>query len=251
MRDDREGCDLAVPGFPSPFGIPALASWTVLRPPGSWASLAVGLPGQSPDPDGVFTFRTVEIRPGWVLSEPRGGGVLRDWLLVTSRRLPFRNGQPCPQRRNPSPGVSMSRHHREFACTHPSGLPLACGPRMERALLGVFPDASHPAVTSNARQSGDGSVNTYPELRCRHHTQPSNQRARSNRATSCRTEKVKPVRGVDNLRLVLVEGQTPRSQPPGKPCPDLLGLLPAVAAGDQIVGIPDHDRRPRLWSPGS
>ena len=28
-----------------------------------------------PDPDGVFTFRMVEIRPGWALSAPRGGGV--------------------------------------------------------------------------------------------------------------------------------------------------------------------------------
>lgn len=128
------------PGFPSPFGVPALASWTVLLPPGSWASLTVGLPGQVPDPDGVFTFRMVEIRPGWALSVPRGGGVLRGWLLVTSRRLPFRNGQPCPQRFIPSPGVSMSRHHREFACTRPSGLPLACSPRMEREPLGVFPE---------------------------------------------------------------------------------------------------------------
>lgn len=33
------------------------------------------LTGQCPDPDGVVTFRTVEIRPGWVPSEPRGGGV--------------------------------------------------------------------------------------------------------------------------------------------------------------------------------
>ncbi len=56
--------------------------------------------------------------------------------------------------------------------------------------LGLLPDASNPAVTSNARQSGDGSSNTHPKLRCCHHTQPSNQRAHSCRATSCRTEKV-------------------------------------------------------------
>jgi len=52
-----------------------LACWTVLRPPGSWAFLTVGLPDARPDPDGVVTFRTAEIRPGWVLSEPRGNGV--------------------------------------------------------------------------------------------------------------------------------------------------------------------------------
>src|SRR5260370_31410658 len=40
---------------------------------------------------------------------------------------------------------------------HPSGLPLACGSRMGRALLGFSPDASDPAVASDARQGGDGS----------------------------------------------------------------------------------------------
>ena len=57
--------------------------------------------------------------------DPAGVGALctpgrrcsRGWLLVTSRRLPFPNGQPCPQRSIPSPGVAISRHHREFACS--------------------------------------------------------------------------------------------------------------------------------------
>ena len=44
-------------------------------PPGSWASLTVGLPGRRPDLDGVVTFRTAETRPGRVLSVPRGDGV--------------------------------------------------------------------------------------------------------------------------------------------------------------------------------
>src|SRR5215218_4565127 len=49
-------CRLA---FLPPFGPPALASWTIVRPPGSWAFLAVGLPDLHPDPDGVVTFHTV------------------------------------------------------------------------------------------------------------------------------------------------------------------------------------------------
>jgi hypothetical protein len=125
----------------------------------------------------------------------------RGWLLVTSRRLPLPSGQPCPRPRIPSPGVSISGHQREFAHAHPSGLPLACGPRMERAPLGVSPDAPHPAVTGSARQGGDGSANTNPELRCCHHAQPSFQRAHSNRATSCRTEEVEPVAQVHHLGL--------------------------------------------------
>ena len=61
--------------FPVAFRPPAFACWTIQCPPGSWASLAVGLPGRRPDPDGVVTFRTAETRPGWVLSVPRGDGV--------------------------------------------------------------------------------------------------------------------------------------------------------------------------------
>ncbi len=44
---------------------------------------------------------------------------------------PLPSGQPCPQRRIPSPGVSMTRQQREFACAHPSGLPLACGQEVQ------------------------------------------------------------------------------------------------------------------------
>src|SRR5260370_22488404 len=40
---------------------------------------------------------------------------------------------------------------------HPSGLPLACGSGRGGALLGFSPDASAPAVASDARQGGDGS----------------------------------------------------------------------------------------------
>ncbi len=49
-----------------------------------------------------------------------------------------------------------------FAWAHPSGLPLACGPRMERAPLGLSPDASDPAVTSDARQGWGRITNTSP-----------------------------------------------------------------------------------------
>ena len=153
---------------------------------------------------------------------------------------PLPSGQPCPQRRIPSPGVSMTRQQREFACAHPSGLPLACGSRMERAPLGVFPDASNLAVTSNARQGGDGPANTCPELRC-HHRRPSNQRAHSCRATSCRSQEVQALGEVHDPGLGLVERKAPRRQPRGQPRLDLLGLLPGLAAGDQ--------ESRRTWSP--
>jgi hypothetical protein len=60
--------------FPAAFRLPALASWAILRPLGNRAFLTVGLPSASllSDPNGVVTFRTSEIRPGWVPPIPRG-----------------------------------------------------------------------------------------------------------------------------------------------------------------------------------
>jgi len=40
------------PGFLSPFRLPAFASQVVLSPPGDWAFLAVGLPGNARTPSG-------------------------------------------------------------------------------------------------------------------------------------------------------------------------------------------------------
>ena len=54
--------DRAVAGFPSPFGVSALASWVILRPLGSCASLTVGLPTIiTPDPNGVVMLRMNKI----------------------------------------------------------------------------------------------------------------------------------------------------------------------------------------------
>ena len=47
---------------------------------------------------------------------------------------------------------------------------------------------------------------------------------------------------VDHAGLFLVEGQPPGQQPRGQPGLDLLGLLPGVAQGEHIVGVPDQDR---------
>jgi len=149
--------------FPVAFRPPALACWTIPFPPGSSASLAFGLPGTARTPTGLS--RSARSRPD------RGGCPLYPGATVFPRPapshrppLPLPSGQPYPQRRFPSPGASMSRHQRGFACAHPSGLPLACGPRMERAPLGLSPDASDPAVTSDARQGWRRITNTSPRL---------------------------------------------------------------------------------------
>ena len=58
----------------------------ILCPPGNSASLTVGLPDLSPDPDGVSTFRTHELRPRWVPSIPRGRRCSPGLATITSPR---------------------------------------------------------------------------------------------------------------------------------------------------------------------
>jgi hypothetical protein len=60
--------------FPAAFRLPALASWSSFARWGAgpssrsaYRSLNLG-----PDPNGVVTLRTHEMRPGWVPSVPRG-----------------------------------------------------------------------------------------------------------------------------------------------------------------------------------
>src|SRR5207302_4484112 len=78
-------------------------------------------------------------------------------LAIIGRRCRFPAAGPAPSaashlRALPSRGIDEG-----IACAHPSGLPLACGPRLGRAPLGLAPDASYPAVASDARHGGDGS----------------------------------------------------------------------------------------------
>ena len=137
------------PGFPSPFGTPAFASWTILFPPGSSASLAVGLPAAltRPDPDGVPTFRWHETRPGRAPSMPRGRRCPRGRASAPSRRLPLHSGQPLhPGNATHQPRLTLTRRHQGFTHVHPSGLPLTCGPRMEREPLGLNPELRTPPL---------------------------------------------------------------------------------------------------------
>jgi hypothetical protein len=61
-------------------------------------------------------------------------------------------------------------------------------------------------------------------------------------AAQVEPEEVEAFFEVDDARLVLVEDQTPRGQPARKLRLDLFGLLPGIAAGDQVVGVPHQDR---------
>jgi len=153
----------------------------ILFPPGSSALLTVGLPDDQLDrldPDGVPTFRTHKIRPGWAPSVSRDRWCSPGWLSFPNRhrRLPRR-----PVLR--PAGTSHLREARLHETSsrvhvlHPSGLPLACDPWMEQGPLGFtlgFRPRGHPR-----RPPGRGrALSTGSELQLRHH-RPNLQSLRS------------------------------------------------------------------------
>jgi hypothetical protein len=103
---------------------------------------------------------------------PGGDGVPRDHRDVRSRRLPPHSGWPLPPRyRTPTRDVRLTRHQQGFRVIHPSGLPLTCSPRSERAPPG-FPLSFAPS-RYQPRTPGRGRVwNTNPKSRPRHHAEP-------------------------------------------------------------------------------
>jgi hypothetical protein len=174
-------------GFPAAFQPPAFASRVIPVPPRNWAFLTVGLPGATPsrpDPDGVTTFPTREIRPGWVPPLPRGRRCSPDRESSSPGACRFPTASPYTPRPHPSSEASFHEASTEVHAIHPSGLPLARSPRLEREPLG-FPLSFEP-LRYQRRTSGRGqATSTDPELRCRHR-RPSNLRVHSQRATSCR-----------------------------------------------------------------
>jgi hypothetical protein len=159
MRDDRWRCGRACPGFLSPFGRrPSLDGPPV-------PARELGLPygrltsdhQRSLDPDGVSVFRTREARPGRVPPLPRGGGVPTAAWSAATVTCRFPAASPAPRRNVPSPGPSVTRHQQRFTLVHPSGLSLACSPRMERVPLGMNPELQTPRLLATPVRAGTGT----------------------------------------------------------------------------------------------
>jgi hypothetical protein len=98
---------------------------------------------EGPGPDGVTTFRTHELRPGWVPPLPRGRWCSSRLRAIPSRHLPFPSGQSLSLATSSHQRGSCDEASTEVHAIYPSGLPLACGPRMGREPLG-FPLSSEP-----------------------------------------------------------------------------------------------------------
>jgi hypothetical protein len=77
---------------------------------------------------------------------------------------------PAPRYNIPSNEVPLHEASTRVQAIHPSGLPLACSPRMERAPLGFPPSFEpHRLITGDARRGGEQATNTGPELHAQHH----------------------------------------------------------------------------------
>ena len=177
-----------MPRFPAAFRLSAFASRVIHCPPGDWAFLTVGLPDPTgrPDPDGVTTFRTHELRPGWVPPVSRGRRCSPGRPQIPDRRLPlFGDSAPVPRSNNPSARLSPNETSTEVHAIHPSGLALTCDPRMERGPSGLNPELRTPPLPAAHVRAGT-DLRALARNYATDTTRPSCLRVRSQRATSCR-----------------------------------------------------------------
>ena len=94
--------------FPVAFRLPTFASWSSIARWGAGPSLRSAYRSccQGSDPNGVVTFRTYEMRPGWVPSLPRGLRCPRGRRVISGRHTPLSGDQSL------YPGPTT--HHRRF-----------------------------------------------------------------------------------------------------------------------------------------
>ena len=151
--------------------------FSVIRyPPGIWALLAVGLPDTGPDPDGVTTFRTHELRSGWAPSVPRGQRCSPRTGPLPGRRLPHRNGKslhPAPASHRAGPALNeTSTKGSHCSPVRPS---LACGRPDGTGRPRAFPGLRTPPTRSRTTHARAGtghrartwnyySLNSHPSI---------------------------------------------------------------------------------------
>jgi hypothetical protein len=175
LYDTTAGGAITCAAFPSPFGAPAFACWTVLFPLRDSASLTVGLPALGWTATGLP--RCTRMRPD------RGGRLLDPGAMVSTRRegnVPagirrFPAASPTPPPKQPSAGARQSRGINEGSPYSPVRSSSRPWPPVMRGGPSAFPQAPHPAVTSDACQGEDRPPDTGPRSRSRHqpHLQPT------------------------------------------------------------------------------
>ena len=108
------------------------------------------------------------------LEHPTGGGHLHETSTGVHSRSPITPDSPEPPEAGKPP--------------LPAGLLLTCSPRMEQELLRLLPQASHPAVTHDARRGGDRPLRTDPGTTPSTSAEPPNGASHFTHAPSRRTQ---------------------------------------------------------------
>jgi hypothetical protein len=147
--------------FPVAFSATSIRFLVILCPPGSWAFLAVGLPGpcyQGRTLTGLPRSARMSCGPGHCPLYPRGLRCPHGRQVIPGRRMPPCGGpslypRPATHHRR----LLITRHHQGFTVVHPSGLPLACSPRVEPEPSGLFPGLHTPPLPAAHAGVGQAS----------------------------------------------------------------------------------------------
>ncbi len=154
----------AVSGFPSAF---ARRPWLLGHPfPArgfrSPRGRPTAPPSGGPDSVGVSVFRMCELRPGWVPSLLRGGGVLPTGTASPVGACRFPAASPVPHWNHPPVELLITEHAKIHSRSPVRPFPRPSSPG-GTGTLRLLPRASHPAVTHDARQGGNSPMDTGPD----------------------------------------------------------------------------------------
>jgi hypothetical protein len=171
-----EGTSDAALGFLSPFGHrrSLLGSSCSRRGigPSSWS--AYHPPAEGGPRRGFHVPHSRDSTGVGALSTPGTAVLILDRMPCPASACRFTAACPCTPLPLPTTEPLFTRHQRRFTRFTRPVCPSPVTPRMGREILRLSPRASHPAVTSNARQGRGQASSTRPELRCRHHVGPPN-----------------------------------------------------------------------------
>jgi hypothetical protein len=133
----------------------------ILCPPRSWAFLTVGLPDPTgPDLDGVSTFRTLKMRPGWAPSIARERWCSYKPTTIIDLHLAHRSAVSLHRATTSiTARLRLTSHQRGFKQFARPVFPSPVAPGWNTGPW-AFPRASHPASTRSARRGGDRSSST-------------------------------------------------------------------------------------------
>ena len=158
-RRPRGGRGHRVP-VPAAFPLPALAFWSSCSRRGIGRSLRSAyqcVRRRDWTSTGFPCFaRTSCDRGGCPLySGDHGARPDRSRSPASARRITA--ARPCtPPRRRIYAELCITKHHQGFTRVHPSDLPLACGSRMQRQRLGLYPELRTPPLRATHVEVGTG-----------------------------------------------------------------------------------------------